>query len=193
MKKFTLAAASALTLALAVPMVAHAGGHKGGGKHFEMLDTNSDGAVTRAEAESAAAASFAKLDANADGFLTQAELKAGHEARREEMKAKWAEKRAGKEPRAPKADADPAKAEAWKAKKEERKAKMETKAAERFAAVDTNNDGRWSLAEYTAHRLEHFDKFDADGDGTISAAEVEAAKASMKERRGKWRDKPAEQ
>jgi hypothetical protein len=193
MKKFTLAAASALTLALAVPMVAQAGGHKGGGQHFEMLDTDGDGTVTRAEAEAAAAASFVKLDADADGFLTQAELKAGHEAHRAEMKAKWAEKREGKEPRAPRADADPAKAEAWKAKKEERMAMMQSKSAERFTLVDTNSDGVWSQAEYTAHRLDHFGKLDTDGDGSISAAERDAAKASMKERRGKWRDKPAEQ
>lgn len=192
MKKLTLAAASALTLALAVPMIAQAGGHKGG-KHFEQMDTNGDGAIARAEVEASALASFGKLDANADGFLTQEELKAGHEAHRAEMKAKWAEKAEGKEPRAPKADMDPAKAEAWKAKKEERKAKMVEKSAERFAAVDTNSDGRWSQAEYTAHRLEHFTKLDTDGDGNISAAEQAAAKAKMKEKRGKWRDKPAEQ
>jgi hypothetical protein len=193
MKKFTLAAASALTLALAVPMIAQAGGHKGGGKHFEMLDTNGDGAIVRAEVEASATESFAKMDINTDGFLTQAELKAGHEAQRAEMKAEWAEKREGKPPREPKAGADPAKAEAWKAKKEERKAGMETRAAEKFAAVDTNSDGRWSAVEYTAHRLEHFTTLDTDADGNISGAEQEAAKAKMKERRGKWRDKTAEQ
>ena len=193
MKKFTLAAASALTLALAVPMIAQAGGHKGGGKHLEMLDTNGDGTIARAELEVSAGESFGKMDTNADGFLTQAELKAGHEAHRAEMKAEWAGKREGKPAREPKADADPAKAEAWKAKKEERKANMETKAAERFAAVDTNSDGRWSTVEYTAHRLEMFTRLDTNSDGNISAAEQEAAKAKMKERRGKWRDKPAEQ
>lgn len=193
MKKLTLAAASALTLALAVPMIAQAGGHKGGGKHLEMLDTNGDGMIARAEVEVSAAESFGKMDANADGFLTQAELKAGHEAHRAEMEAEWAKKREGKPAREPKADADPAKAEAWKAKKEERKANMETKAAERFAAVDTNSDGRWSKVEYTAHRLEHFTKLDTDADGSITPAEQDAAKAKMKERRGKWRDKPAGQ
>ena len=44
MKKLTLAAASALTLALAVPMIASAHGHKGGG-HSEKLDTNADGTI----------------------------------------------------------------------------------------------------------------------------------------------------
>ena len=42
MKKLTLAAASALTLALAMPLVAQAGGHKGGGPQLEKLDTNAD-------------------------------------------------------------------------------------------------------------------------------------------------------
>lgn len=186
MKKFTLAAASALTLALAVPMIAQAGGHKGGGDHFAKLDTNADGTVTRTEAEAATLASFTVIDTNGDSFLTQEELKAGHEAHRAEMKAKWAEKREGKALRESKGTPDPAKMEA-------RKAKMETKAAERFAAVDTNSDGRWSTVEYTAHRLEHFTKIDADSDGNITAAEQEAAKAKMKEHRGKWRDKPAEQ
>jgi len=186
MKKFTLAAASALTLALAMPLVVQAGGHKTGGKHFEKLDTNADGAITRAEAEASVLAGFADVDANSDGFLTQDELQTAHEARRAEMKAKWEEKRAGKEPREPKGDRDPAKMEA-------RKAKMETKAAERFAAVDTDGDGQWNTAEFTAHRLEFFGKIDTDADGTLSAAELEAAEAKMKERRGKWRDKPAEQ
>ncbi|WP_291201953.1 hypothetical protein [Hyphomonas sp.] len=192
MKKLTLAAASALTLALAVPMIAQAGGHKGG-MHFEQMDTNGDGMIARPEAERSAAESFAKIDTNTDGFLTQEELKAGHEAHRAEMKAKWAEKSEGKPAREPKADMDPAKAEAWKAQKEGRMAKMVEKSAERFAAVDTDNDGRWNQAEYVAHRLEHFTKLDTDGDDNITAAEQEAAKAKMKEKRGKWRDKPAEQ
>ncbi len=186
MKKFTLAAASALTLALAVPMIAHAGGHKGGGKLFEKLDTNADGVVTRVEAETAALAAFTKVDADGDLFVTQEELKAGHEAHRAEMKAKMAAKMEGKEPRTPKADADPAKMEARKAKKVE-------KSDERFAAADTDGDGKLSQAEFMTQHLEHFTKLDTDNDGNISAAEQAAAKAKMKERRGKWRDKPAEQ
>ncbi len=164
MKKLTLAAASALTLALAVPMIAQAGGHKGG-KHFEQMDTNGDGTITRAEVELQAIESFGKSDTNADGFLTQEELKAAHEAHRAEMKAK----------------------------KAEREDKMAEKSAERFAAADTDSDGRWNQAEYVAHRLEPFAKVDTDGDGNITAAEQEAAKAKMKEKRGKWRDKPADQ
>jgi len=191
MKKFTLAAASALTLALAVPMIAQAGGHKGGGNHLELLDTNGDATIARAEAEASAAAMFGKMDIDTDGFLTQSELQAGREAHRAEMKAERAGKREGNAPREPKAAADPARADARDARKAERGANMDAKAAERFAAVDADSDARWSTAEFTAHRLEYFTKFDADGDGNISADEQDAAKARMKERRGKWRDKHA--
>ena len=189
MKKLTLAAASALTLALAMPMVAQAYGHKGGGeRRLEQLDTNADGVIAKSEAEAAAVAGFAMVDANADGFLTHEELKAGHEAHRGEMKAKWDAKREadGKPPREPKGGKDPAKMEA-------RKAKMQERAAEHFAAVDTNGDGKWSQVEFTTEKLAHFTKLDTDGDGNITEAEREVARAKMKEHRGKWRDKPAEQ
>ena len=202
MKKLTLAAASALTLALAVPMVAQAHGFKGGGRHHERFaDTNGDGVIAKAEVEAAAYEAFGKIDTNKDGFATQAELKAGHEAQRAEMKAKWEAERAAKEPGA---EVDPAKAaerEAkraerkakWDAGADERKAKMETRGAEHFAALDKDSDGRLSQAEFTAPKLEKFAKVDTDGDGSISAAELEVVKGKMKERRGKWRDKPAEQ
>lgn len=189
MKKLTLAAASALTLALAVPMIAQAGGHKGGhkgGAHLEKLDTNSDGVITRVEAETAALAVFTGADTDADGFVTQDEMKASHETRRAEMKAKWAEKMEGKEPRKPRGERDPAKMEA-------RKAKMAEMAAERFASADTDSDGKWSQSEFLTQHLKHFEKVDADSDGNITAAERDAAKAKMKERRGKWRDKPTDQ
>lgn len=202
MKKLTLAAASALTLALAVPMVAQAHGFKGGGRHHERFaDTNGDGVIAKSEVEAAAFAAFTKIDTNTDGFATQEELKAGHEVQRAEMKAKWEAERAAREP---KAEVDPAKAaereakraerEAkWAAGADERKAKMETKGAEHFAALDKDGDGRLSKVEFTAPKLEKFAKVDTDGDSKISVAELEAVKGKKKEHRGKWRDKPAEQ
>lgn len=193
MKKLTLAAASVLTLALAVPMLASAErSGRGHGGHLEKLDTNGDGVIARGEVEASALEAFAEMDADANGQLTQEELKAGHEAKRAARKAAWAEKHPDKEmkERKPRGDRDPAKMEAFKAK-------MQEKAAERFAAVDTDGNGSWSSAEFTAHRLGFFTKVDTDSDGNITAAERDAAKAKMKdkmkERRGKWRDKPAEQ
>lgn len=189
MKKLTLAAASALTLALAVPMLASAERPgRGHGGHMEKMDTNGDGIIAKGEVEASALAAFAKADADSNGQLTQEELKAGHEAARAARKAAWAEKNPDKamKERKPRGDRDPA-------RMEERKAKMQEKAAERFAAVDTNGDGTWSAVEFTAHRLEHFTKVDTNGDGNITAEEREAAKAKKKEHRGKWRDKAAEQ
>jgi len=186
MKKISLAAASVLTLALALPMMAEAGGHKDGGVHMPSLDTNSDGAITRAEAEAVVGAGFAKIDANADGFLTEAEQKAAHQARRAEMRARWEDRRAGRQAPGPKGERGTAEMEA-------RKARMAQMAAERFDAADTDGDGQWSKAEFTLERLEFFGRVDADADGILSAAEIEAAKAQRKERRGKWRDRAAGQ
>ena len=195
MKRSTLAFASIAAIALAMPLAAQAGpgkGHRGHGAHLMQMDANADGNITRAEADASLAARFASIDANSDGFVTQDEMKAHHEARRAEMKADWEVKKAeaeatGKPAREGKMkrDMDPAKAAEWKAKKTE-------KAAEHWAEMDSDNDGRLSAAEFTAAHGGFFDKMDSDSDGTITKAEIEAAKAKKKERRGEWRDKMKE-
>jgi len=192
MKRSTLAFASIAAIALAMPLAAQAGpgkGHRGHGAHLMQIDANADGNITRAEAEASIAARFATIDANSDGFVTQDEMKTHHETKRAEMKAKWEAKKAegeaaGKPAREgkPKREKDPAKAADWQAKKAE-------KSAEHWAAMDTDGDGRLSLAEFTAQHIKFFDKMDADNDGTITKAELEAAKANKKERRGEWRGK----
>jgi hypothetical protein len=55
------------------------GGRPGGPMH---LDTDGDGAVTLAEAQSGIEAHFAKIDANRDGSIDEAEMRAAHEAHR---------------------------------------------------------------------------------------------------------------
>ncbi len=192
MKRSTLAFASIAAVALAMPLAAQAGpgkGHRGHGAHLMQMDTNADGNITRAEAEASLATRFATIDANSNGFVTQDEMKAHHEAKRAEMKAKWEAKKAeaeaaGKPAREgkPKREKDPAKAAEWEAKKAE-------KAAEHWAAMDSDSDGQLSLAEFTAEHIKFFDKMDADSNGTITKAELDAAKAEKKERRGEWRDK----
>lgn len=157
---------------------------------FKALDADGDGSVTRAEAEAGIAAHFAKIDANSDGYVTREEMQAHHEAQRAEMKARWEARKAeaGTPDRPPRGEGrgqrqmDPAKAG-------ERKAKRAEKADERWAAIDTDGDGRLSLAEFTVSRIQAFDKLDADGDGVVTEAEFEASKAKMKERRGEWRGK----
>lgn len=192
MKRSTLAFASIAAIALAMPLAAQAGpgkGHRGHAGHLMQMDANADGNITRAEAEASLAARFAEIDANSDGFVTQDEMKAHHEAKRAEMKANWEAKKAeaeaaGKPVREGKMkrDKDPAKTAEWQAKRTE-------KAAEHWAAMDADGDGRLSAAEFTAEHIKFFDKLDANNDGTITKAELDAAKASKKERRGEWRNK----
>ena len=48
---------------------------------IKVVDTDSDGALTREEHEQGARTMFDQMDANHDGSLTQSELQAGHDAR----------------------------------------------------------------------------------------------------------------
>ena len=46
--------------------------------------------------------------------------------------------------------------------------------------ADTNGDGTITQAEFTTAALAHFDKADADHNGTVTAAERKAARDTMK-------------
>jgi Ca2+-binding EF-hand superfamily protein len=78
-----------------------------------------------------------------------------------------------------------------KAHQDARRAEMQERRAERAAArwaeLDTDGDGRLSLAEYTAARIKPFDRIDANNDGVVTADEIEAMRAQARERRGQWR------
>jgi Ca2+-binding EF-hand superfamily protein len=55
-----------------------------------------------------------------------------------------------------------------------------TTAQQIVAKVDSNKDGKISLQEYEARPLAAFADFDTNHDGTVSAAEIQAARAAMK-------------
>lgn len=77
-------------------------GHRGGGMAMmKMADTNKDGAISKAEFQTAALKRFDAADANKDGTVTTAERKAAHDA----MKAKWQQMRAQKQAQKPAAPA----------------------------------------------------------------------------------------
>lgn len=65
-------------------------GHRGG-KMMQMADTNNDGAISKAEFTAAWMSRFDKADANNDGQVTAEE----RQAMREQMRAKWHEKKHG--------------------------------------------------------------------------------------------------
>lgn len=79
----------------------HKAGHKaGGGRGMKMwgavvrqADTNNDGAVTRAEFDSAVQAHFARLDTDGNGTVTAAERQASRAA----AKAQWQQRRAAQQ------------------------------------------------------------------------------------------------
>ena len=56
-----------------------------------------------------------------------------------------------------------------------REQQREARAAARFARMDTDMDGRVSLAEFTAERTARIQAMDANGDGTIERSEMRAA------------------
>jgi hypothetical protein len=55
--------------------------------------------------------------------------------------------------------------------------------AQALAQLDKNKDGKVSLDEYRAPKLASFDKLDTNHDGTINAAEKQAAIAQAQRRR----------
>lgn len=75
------------------PGMRHGGGMPMGGMWFERADANKDGKVSLAEATTGALAMFDRVDTNKDGTISPEEHKAAGEA----MRAKWQERRAGKE------------------------------------------------------------------------------------------------
>ncbi len=60
-------------------------GAGGKGKAMAKLDTNGDGAISKAEFDAMSAQRFAKLDTNSDGKIDAAEMKAQHDKARAKM------------------------------------------------------------------------------------------------------------
>ncbi len=92
---FRIAVAAISTLAMAGGLAAYADQHKGkrhGEQRFEAMDTDGDGAVSRAEVDAVRAERFAAADANRDGGVSFEEAKAYQEAERERRREEKARK-----------------------------------------------------------------------------------------------------
>ncbi|HEX4943135.1 MAG TPA: hypothetical protein VFV55_02210 [Usitatibacteraceae bacterium] len=144
-------------------------GHRGGAmlERLKAADTNSDGVISREEAQAALpglAANFDAIDANKDGNITYAEMQAARgtfgPAGRGEGWKKWDVNGDGKLSRDEVANAP--------------------RLLERFDALDANHDGFLATEEMQAARLARgpgargmgWTRLDADGDGKLSRAEV---------------------
>ena len=137
---------------------------------MEHLDVNQDGVIDQSDLDKKKAEKFATIDANNDGVITKEEMQAAKDAKRSEYAAHHAER-----------------------------------SGERFAARDVDGDGGLSLEEFSAKREEGehharrgehrgeghgkgkkgkkgkfrklLKKADANGDGAVTRAELEALMA----------------
>lgn len=186
MKKFLVLGAASAAL-VATPLLA------------QLNETPQRGAATtRAEVEANVRTMFAKVDANRDGYVTQDEaqaVRAAHKARRqaargERRAAQFARLDANADGMISRAEFDAPRADGGdraerrgdrRAHRAERRAmRGERFGANLFARLDGDKDGRVSLAEATAARLQRFDRLDADRDGTLTREERRAARQASR-------------
>jgi Ca2+-binding EF-hand superfamily protein len=152
--------------------------------HFDKFDASKDGVVTRAEFDAARAQMreewqakavqrqgerFTMLDANKDGQIGRAEFDADHQARA----ADRAGDRKGGEKR-------------WGHHGGKGMGMGMGMGMGWFERIDTDNDGRVTLADASKKALEMFDKADANRDGTVTPEERKAAHEKM---RAEWKAK----
>ena len=142
-------------------------------ERFARVDRNRDGFVTQEEVRTLRAAAraerqqrrgerrealFARLDANRDGSISRDEFNA-HRPRAEGDRAEGRE----------------ARFERREGRRGHRFARAHRRGAgvgmQAFARMDADRDGRVSLPEATAFRLERFERIDSDRDGRISPEE----------------------
>ena len=152
-------------------------------EHFAKLDTNRDGSVTKAEADSAKAAlrgqwaerrkdrredrrenAFERLDSNRDNAISRAEWDA-HAAQREQRVAS----------RDHNGDGRPDRRGGGR-----RGMHMAGFGGHMFEMADANKDGRVTPQEAQAAALRHFDMADANRDGQITPDERRQARERMR-------------
>jgi len=158
--------------------------------HFDKLDANKDGVVTRAEFDAARAKMqaerkakaaerhaerFAKLDTDKNGQISRAEYDAAYQARadRKPGERKAGEHRAGDHKAGERGHGD----KRWA----HRGGKGMGHGAAWFDRLDDDKDGRVTLAEASKKPLEMFDKADANRDGVVTPEEHKAAREKMRE------------
>jgi len=154
MKRTTLIAAASL-IAIAATSVIATAHDRGNGERGGPRDGRGGPVVM-----------FEKLDANGDGSITMEEVQGAGAARFAEADANG--------------DGQLSAEEMAAASEGRRAERMADRIAKRIEKHDANGDGTLSLEEATAaaqgSRLEEmFERFDADGDGNVTKAELEQA------------------
>jgi Ca2+-binding EF-hand superfamily protein len=144
-----VALVSAVALGSGVALARSGGmGMNGHGERgFSMIDTDKDGAISKAEFATGRDKMFLKLDANSDGSFTREEAGAGAEA--------WRKKAA----------------EAGRTISPEREAKHKERAEKMFNDLDADKDGKISKAEFNSAGDKLFARLDVNADGKIVKGE----------------------
>jgi Ca2+-binding EF-hand superfamily protein len=180
-------------------------------RHFARLDSNSDGEISVAERDAARSmgadrrGAMMAEESNMRGRVSEEEMAQlrGHAPAAEtptERHARWSEHR---NEAWSSADADGNgslnRAE-YDAMNEARGARMrahvshtgsegrDMRHGNHFARMDSDSDGRVTLAELSQRALARFDRADANGDGTVTPEERSAAHRAMRSERRENRD-----
>lgn len=189
MKLRLIAATAALALvagtAVAQPPAGPDPGRGPGPGGFGLLefDANADGKLTKAEFDAGQRARFDKIDANKDGSITREErvahLKATAEARRAEVtKTRFAALDKDKNGQLSQSEfaEGGVRADGKGPGRHHGGPRMAGPGKPDRVGADTDKDAKISFAEFSARGAEAFTRADANKDGTVTIAELQALK-----------------
>ena len=146
-------------------------------EHFAKLDANGDGKLDTADRAARQAKVFDRIDADKNGAISREEFAAKRGERREGVQAGRHGMGGADMPRG-----------RMSGHRGGHGGMRGGDMGGMAKAADTNNDGAISQVEFSAAALAHFDKADADRNGTVTQAERKAARDAMK---AQWQQRRA--
>ena len=206
MRKVLLAAAGAAVLAagFAGVAVAQSGGENAGARHgIFQADADSDGVLTRAEFDASRVAQFARLDTDNNGELTREEMRAqrgerGHRGPRGHRGGGMERADADNDgnitreeflarPTAMFARLDTNNDGVIQASERPQRPERRAENGERRQRADrpnpdTDGNGTFSQAEFTAMGARMFERLDANNDGRVTQEEAQAVRGHRRAR-----------
>lgn len=177
--KLPLIALASLAIAgSAVAIAQPPGPGCGGAFGLLAMDANADGKLTRAEFDTAQRGQFARIDANKDGTATPEEFQAFHKARAAEMKAELSKARFAAADTDKNGQLSQAELAAARENGRDDGRRGHRGSHGKGRGDDTRRDGMdakpVSFADFSAGGIERFTRADANKDGTVTIAELQA-------------------